>query len=107
MFRKPRLFNEQNVRRVPEEAGVYIIYTLDGQPVYVGRSWRNIRTRLLRHLHRRGNCNIALAIKHGIPLEFEWECMISVEQAEAILIKELGTCNFFNLRQETDPADWE
>jgi hypothetical protein len=32
---------------------------------------------------------------------------MSVEQAESHLIDALGTIKFFNLRRETDPADWK
>ena len=38
-------------------------------------------------------------------LMFEFKSMISVEQAEAIFIRELGTLGLANLRRETDPAD--
>ena len=43
------------------------------------------------------------ALSRRTPLDFEYQEMISVEQAEAILIRELGT---IHLRRETDPADW-
>jgi hypothetical protein len=46
------------------------------------------------------------ALSRHEPLEFEYQEMISVEQAEAMLIRELGTIRLGNLRRETDPADW-
>ena len=107
MFRKLLPFVKESVKRVPRESGVYILYERSGQPVYVGRSRRNIRERLLCHLSQRGNRKIAMAIRQGIPLKFEYEPMISVEQVEAVLIRELGTSRFYNLRRETDPADWD
>ena len=46
------------------------------------------------------------ALTRHTPLDFEYQEMISVEQAEAVLIRELGTLNLGNLRREIDPADW-
>jgi hypothetical protein len=46
------------------------------------------------------------APEQGIPLQFVCEEIPDPEQAEAILIKELGTLAYGNLRRETDPADW-
>lgn len=106
MFRRKAPFDEIYVRDVPPDPGVYIVYELTGQPIYVGRSGTSIRSRLQAHLRRRGNKNISLALSYGVPLQFEYELMNSAEQAEAILIQELGTRQFYNLRRETDPADW-
>jgi hypothetical protein len=69
-----------------------------------GRSRRNIHARLLCHRRVNGNRKIAEKINKS-KFKFEWEIMLSVEQAEARLIKALGTRKYFNLRPETDPAD--
>jgi hypothetical protein len=107
MFGKRVPFNRLYVSRVPRESGIYIIYSqLTKEPVYVGRSRRDIHDRLQRHLVGTGSRKIADAMSHRIPLNFEYECMMSVEQAESNLIDALGTIKFFNLRRETDPADW-
>ncbi|MGH7455131.1 MAG: GIY-YIG nuclease family protein [bacterium] len=105
VFRKLEEFSEGTILdHVPTAAGVYIIYKSNGQPVYVGCSRRNIRARLL--CHRRGNGNRKIAEKiNKSKFKFEWEIMLSVEQAEAQLIKALGTRKYFNLRLETDPVD--
>jgi excinuclease UvrABC nuclease subunit len=108
MFMKLVPFDPVQVSRVPREPGVYIIYAkATNEPVYVGRSRRDIHDRLQRHVTRQGSRKVAEALSKFIPLEFEYQCMISVEQAESQLIKALGTMRFFNLRRETDPADWE
>ena len=93
------------INQLPEKPGVYIIYDMDSTPVYVGRSRSNVRARLLNHRRRRGNKVIRKALWWHTPFLFEWECMISVEQAEAILIRKLGTRTYCNLRYENDPAD--
>jgi len=103
IFRKFQPFNDISVDKVPSEAGIYIVYK-DGQPFYVGRSRVDIHMRLWRHLHNRGSRKIAVEKKEE--LSFEYQCMLSVEQAEAQLIQELATHERFNLRRETDPADW-
>ena len=46
-----------------------------------------------------------VAITRRTPLAFEYQEMVSVEQAEALLIRELGALQFGNFRRETDPAD--
>ena len=108
MFMKIVPFDQIQVSRVPHEPGIYIIYLkLIGEPVYVGRSRRDIHSRLHRHLMRCGSRKVAEALSNHVPLEFEYQCMISVEQAESQLITAFGTTRFFNLRRETDPADWE
>lgn len=87
-------------------AGVYIIYE-NGHPVYVGRSRVDIRRRLIAHVERRGNRQLAQALGQGIAMTFEYQHMTSVEQAEAQLIMALGTMQYHNKRREVDPADWE
>jgi hypothetical protein len=54
-----------------------------------------------------GNRIIAQALRVGAgpSLRFEYQTMISDQQAEAQLIKALGSFNYANLRRETDPAD--
>ena len=101
-------FSIENIHRVPPEPGVYIIYDKESRrPVYVGRSRVDIRQRLLCHFRHRGSRKIAEALSRGTEFTFEYQPMMSVEQAEALLICELGNRNeSFNLRRETDPADW-
>ena len=106
MFRKLEPFDLARVMAVPRASGVYIICKKDKTPFYVGRSRTNIFDRLWAHVNKRGSRKIREALEQGIPLEFEYQEMISVEQAEAILIKELGVLTAGNLRRETDPADW-
>ena len=74
----------------------------------MGRSRCDIQSRLLLHLNGRGNRNLALARRVGASgsLRFEYDCLISVNQVEAQLIRNLGVDKFANLRRETDPADW-
>jgi hypothetical protein len=108
MFMRRLSFSIENICRVPKKPGVYIIYDRGSrQPVYVGRSRVDIRQRLLRHVQCRGSRKIAQALLAGAQFTFEYEPMLSVEQAEATLIHEFGDRNeLFNLRRETDPADW-
>jgi excinuclease UvrABC nuclease subunit len=106
MFRKLQPFDLANVRSVPHAPGVYILYTRDGVPFYVGRSRIDMFSRLWRHINRVGSKKIGEALEHGIRFEFEYQEMLSVEQAEAVLIKELGVLRYGNLRRESDPADW-
>jgi hypothetical protein len=108
MFMRLVSFDPLHVSRVPHEAGIYIIYLKNTrEPVYVGRSRCDIHGRLQRHVTRSGSRKVADALSKHIPLEFEYQCMISVEQAESQLITAFGTTRFFNLRRETDPADWD
>jgi hypothetical protein len=106
MFMARRRFDAINVNLVPRAPGVYIIYRT-GTPVYIGRSGVDIHRRLQAHLTGRGNRGIAHAMRRGTSLEFEWQELGSPEQAEAILIRELGVTAYFNMRRETDPADWD
>ena len=108
MFMKLVPFDSIHVSRVPRDPGIYIIYLKQtGEPVYVGRSRRDIYSRLQRHVTRCGSRKVAEALSKHVPLELEYECMMSVEQAESQLITAFGTTRFFNLRRETDPADWD
>jgi len=107
MFRQRMLFDRIHVQQVLPNPGVYVIYRkYQRQPLYVGRSRRDIRRRLLAHLNQRGNSRIAQAVLQRELLTFEYEHLLSVEQVESILIRHFGTTRFFNLRRETDPADW-
>jgi predicted GIY-YIG superfamily endonuclease len=99
-------FDPANVAGVPRAPGVYIIRLRGGIPFYVGRSRQDIHERLWRHVMGTGSRKVMEALSRHTPLEFEYQEMISVEQAEAILIRELGTSRLGNLRRETDPADW-
>ncbi|QQZ28863.1 GIY-YIG nuclease family protein [Thiothrix subterranea] len=99
-------FDDAGVARVPQCAGVYIIYK-DDTPYYVGRSRVNIYQRLYRHLNGNGSKKIAEILDGDYKLTMAYECLDSVEQMESQLIDALGTTNFGNLRRETDPADWE
>jgi predicted GIY-YIG superfamily endonuclease len=84
--------------------GVYVI-RLQGSPYYVGRS-ANVRSRLLDHINGRGSRKVADQLGKGQKLSYEYECLDSEVQAEAILIKQYGTGTAGNLRRESDPADW-
>ena len=106
MFMVRRRFDAMNVAHVPRASGVYIIYRA-GTPVYIGRSRVDIHRRLQAHVTGRGNQGIAESILRGTALQFEWQELASPEQAEAILIRELGGMTYFNMRRETDPADWD
>ena len=106
MFRTARPFDVAGVMSVPHRPGVYVIYKRDGTPYYVGRSRVDMFIRLWKHLHGVGSTKIKAALNQGVGLDFEFQEMISVEQAEAILIRELGALHFGNLRRESDPADW-
>jgi len=107
MFMKLLPFDQSQIHSVPREPGIYIIYLkYPRRPVYVGRSRCDIHRRLQCHVTINGNRKIAEALSQHIPLEFEYQCMISVEQAEAQLIDALESNAFFNLRREIDPADW-
>ncbi|HLJ15030.1 MAG TPA: GIY-YIG nuclease family protein [Bryobacteraceae bacterium] len=106
MFRPLQPFEPANVTGVPHTPGIYIIYKKDGTPYYVGRSRVDIFNRLWKHVHKLGSRKITEALDQGIRLDFEYQQMVSIEQAEAILIKELGVLRFGNLRRESDPADW-
>jgi len=105
MFHKLKPFTDRNVKAVPRGPGIYIIYA-DGEPFYIGRSTRDIHERLWKHFTRTGSRKVAEAVSQGIALEFEYQEMLSVEQAEAQLIHAFGTYKFGNLRRETDPVDW-
>jgi hypothetical protein len=93
MFRRIRPFDLAGVTAVPHRPDIYIIYKKDGTPFYVGRSRVDIFARLWKHLHGLGSMRIKAVLDQGVGLNFEFQEMISVEQAEAILIKELGSCN--------------
>jgi excinuclease UvrABC nuclease subunit len=106
MFMMVKPFDTPNVARVPNEPGVYVVYQSQQgspKPFYVGRSRVSMYQRLLHHLRGTGSRKIAAVNKAN--LVFEYQSMISVEQAEAILIRHLGTREYGNLRKETDPAD--
>ena len=109
MFRpqKPLIAANLDTTVVPKASGVYIIYR-NGTPFYIGRSIVSIRDRLLCHANRRGSQRVTEALNRGDRLTFEWEEMGSPHQAEAQLIRGLGTYAklYGNLRKETDPADW-
>ena len=105
MFRELQSFEPRSVQKVPNQPGIYIIYK-DRQPYYVGRSRASMWDRLWKHVHKVGSRKIREALERGVKLEFEYQEMASVEQAEAILIENLGVVGFGNLRREVDPADW-
>lgn len=113
MTQQRLLFDLPSIMHVPEKPGIYIIYDLAGI-IYVGKSGINIRRRLKSHWSRRGNQNIAMAMKIGAgsSLTFKfWELTgFQANQAEGILIRELGAINYANLRKEKitdDPQGWE
>ncbi len=107
IFRKLAKFSLEEIRKVPREAGIYLVY-LDKsrKPFYIGRSRCDIRRRLLCHLKGTGSKRIREQLSRNISLKFEWEEMISVEQAEAELIKEFFSETMGNKRKETDPAEY-
>lgn len=108
MFMRRKPFTAINVSTVPKEAGVYIIYDrASREAVYVGRSRVSIYDRLNKHVTGLGSRKIAEVIRRRVELDFEYQVLGSPEQAEAQLIQALGTTRLFNLRRETDPADWE
>jgi len=107
IFRKPVKLCIEEIRKVPKDAGIYLIYLDKSQkPFYIGRSRVDIRHRLLCHLHGTGSKRIREQLALNTPMKFEWEEMISVEQAEAVLIKEFFSDTLGNKRRETDPADY-
>ena len=106
MFRPRKPLIPSTFMGVPHAPGVYIIYDGRGKPFYVGRSRVSIRDRLRCHAGRIGSRKVRDALNRGEKLTFEWEEMLSPEQAEAQLIAALGLVNLGNLRRETDPADW-
>ena len=97
-------FAAASVDSVPAEEGVYIVYK-NGVPFYVGRSRVDIQGRLRSHLKGTGSRKIASEPRNL--LQFEYCNLASLEQAEAILIRELDTRKIGNMRFETDPADWK
>ena len=108
MFRRIVPFNETTVQAVPSGPGIYIVYCrATRRAAYVGRSRRDIRARLRAHVVGQGSKRLREAMQRGEPLEFEWMHMLSPEQAESQLITALGTAAYYNLRRETDPADWD
>lgn len=97
-------FNEQNIKNVPAQSGVYIIYEPIG-PLYVGRSGCNIQRRLRAHLNGTGNKNLKLARKIqevAQTLTFTYalvpkECQ---HEVESVLIADLGAARRANMRHE-------
>ena len=79
IFRPLTSFDETNVRAVPHRPGVYTVYDLAG-PIYVGRSRWDIQERLWRHLDGQGNRNLAMAMRLGADLTFEYEWLASPGQ---------------------------
>lgn len=106
MFRPRKPLLLPNITAVPHGPGVYIIYDGRGRPFYVGRSKVSIHNRLRCHAGRTGSRKVRDALIRGDNLTFEWQEMLSPEQAEAQLITTLGVFTAGNLRRETDPADW-
>jgi len=106
IFMKRVPFELTSVAAVPHSPGVYIIRLRNGTPFYVGRSRHDIHERLWKHITGAGSRKLKEALNRRTQLDFEYQEMISVEQAEAVLIRELGTMQFGNLRREADPADW-
>ncbi|MEJ7609180.1 MAG: GIY-YIG nuclease family protein [Bryobacteraceae bacterium] len=90
MFRSRKPLISPNVLAVPHGPGVYIIYDGHGKPFYVGRSRVSIHDRLRCHAGRTGSKKVRDALNRGEKLTFEWQEMLSPEQAEAQLIKALG-----------------
>lgn len=99
IFRTLQPFDDFHIGKSPRSAGVYIIYQGE-TPVYVGRSRVNIRQRLEAHRQGKGNWFLRLV---GPTAAFEYSEMMSCEQAEAQLIRELKTKTYGNYRFETDP----
>ncbi len=105
MFRSKQRLEGARIGHVPKRPGVYIIYR-GNDPFYIGRSLVDVHRRLLAHAMKRGSRKVREALERGDSLHFEWEEILSAHQAEAELIRALGTINVGNLRRETDPADW-
>jgi hypothetical protein len=66
----------------------------------------DIHHRLCCHAGKTGSKKVRDALNRGDGLTFEWQELLSPEQAEAQLISALGAMKAGNLRRETDPADW-
>lgn len=49
-FRNHQSYREKQVKKIPEEIGVYALCDLDNVPIYVGQSVDGIRARVRRHL---------------------------------------------------------
>jgi excinuclease UvrABC nuclease subunit len=106
IFRKLKMFNREEIRKVPGASGVYLVYIKQSQkPFYIGRSRCDIRRRLFCHLNGIGSKRIKELLLKKTLLRFEWEELISVEQTEAILIRAHFNKCIGNMRKETDPAD--
>jgi GIY-YIG catalytic domain-containing protein len=99
-------FQDQFLKSVPASEGVYIVHYRN-KPYYAGFS-NDLRRRLLEHLNRRGSTRILEGLKQGWQFTFTYAEIGSYQQAEAILLGNLGTVGLGNMRRETDPADkWE
>jgi len=106
IFRTLKILNREEILKVPRASGVYLVYINQSQtPYYIGRSRCDIRRRLLCHLNGNGSKQIKELLLKKKLLRFEWEELISVEQAEAILISAHFNKRIGNRRKETDPAD--
>ena len=100
-------FKKEFITTVPDPLqGVYVIYVAN-RPFYVGRSMNGVRGRLLCHFRGAGNSKVRLSLGQGERLDFTFAEIMSFQQFEALLIRELGTAHgeIGNLRNESDPAD--
>ena len=42
--------------------GVYLFYDYDGEPIYVGKTWESLRTRIRRHLTNQRTDAVAMHV---------------------------------------------
>jgi len=106
LWNRLQVFDESALKGVPSSEGVYVIdYNM--KPFYVGYS-NDLHRRLIEHLKKRGSRKINDGLKLGWSFSFTYAEIMSYQQAEAILLDNLGTIGLGNLRRETDPQDkWE
>jgi hypothetical protein len=105
-------WTEHEIKKVPEEPGVYVVYYY-ARPYYVGRASRNIRGRLWAHFRgkKKGSVMVRKAARYAPAELFRFRYWLvpagDVAGLEAVLIEALGGIDFGNLRREKLPQDWE
>ncbi len=97
-------FTKENIDKVPERSGVYILYEPAG-PFYVGRSSVNMRARLRAHCGGYGSRNVRLAMRirqvaHSMTFTYVQLQPGCEREVEAVLIPMLGTTRLANMRHE-------
>lgn len=97
-------FTTENINKVPERPGIYILYEPAG-PFYVGRSSVNMRARLRAHFGGYGNKNVRLAMRirqvaRSITFTYVQLQPGCEREVESVLIPMLGTTRLANMRHE-------